>query len=150
MARISRSRYAAPKRSASPRPMAAPPAPNWRESVMTGIEVVGSRARRSGRGELVDQLAHGGGGAVERGLLGLGQLDLDDLFDALPAQLDRHAHEEALGAVLALQQRGAGEHGLRVAEDGAGPPGPRGGRGGGGRSGPQERQPPLPPRARAG
>src|SRR3990170_27610 len=128
MARISRSRYAAPKRSASARPMAAPPAPNWRESVMTGIEVVGSRARRSGRGELVDQLAHGGGGAVERGLLGLGQLDLDDAFHTPAAQLHGHADEEALGAVLALEERGAGKDGLRVAEDGADHLGHGGGR----------------------
>ena len=43
----------------------------------------------------------------------VGQLDLDDLGDTRAAQLDRHAHEQPVDAVLALQVAAQGRISLR-------------------------------------
>src|ERR671918_3169136 len=90
-ATTSRSRYSPSKRSASARPMPLPPAPNWRESVMTGIPVPTCGSGRRGRsepGERVNELAHGVGGALEGRLFVVGQVDRNDLDDAATAELD--------------------------------------------------------------
>src|SRR5947208_6778938 len=55
------------------------------------------------RREDADDLAHGVGGLVQHRLLLLGELELDDLLDSSRAELDRHAHVEAVDAVLALE-----------------------------------------------
>ena len=72
----------------------------------------GSRSRLIGSAlecrHRVDQLAHGVGRALQIGLLGLGELDLDDLLDAILAELHRHADEQAVDAVFALAQGRAG------------------------------------------
>src|SRR4026207_1731373 len=67
--------------------------------------------------QLVDELADRGGRLVEGGLLVLLQLDLDDLLDPVASELDRHPDVEALGAVLPVQVRGAGQDLLLVLAD---------------------------------
>jgi hypothetical protein len=57
-------------------------------------------------------------GFVQGGLLFGRELDLDDLFDALGAELARNADEETADAVLALQVRSAREDLLLILEDG--------------------------------
>ena len=47
----------------------------------------------------------------------VGQLELDDLLDAAGAELDRHAHVEAVDPVLALEVGGAGQDALLVEHD---------------------------------
>src|SRR4026207_239114 len=68
--------------------------------------------------QLLDELAYRRRRLVEGGLLLGGELDLDDLLDAGPAELDRHAHVEPLGPVLAVEIGGAGQDLLLVLEDG--------------------------------
>src|SRR4029077_10009567 len=50
-----------------------------------------------------DELANRVGAASELCLLGSGELDLDDLLDPLGAELTRHAHEDPVDPVLALE-----------------------------------------------
>ena len=67
-----------------------------------------SRCRRFGvRSRYVlrtdDDVADGVGRLAERRLLRLVEVDLEDLLDPLRAELHRHAHVEAVDAVLALE-----------------------------------------------
>src|SRR4051812_1173183 len=64
-----------------------------------------------------DKLADGARGPLELRLLLVGQADLDHLLEARGAQLAGHAHEDPAEAVLALEQRGAGQHALLVEHD---------------------------------
>src|SRR4029453_13724898 len=68
--------------------------------------------------QLVHQLADGAGGLVEGGLLLSGELDLDDLLDAAPAELHGHANIEPADAVLTVQVGRAGQDLLLVLQDG--------------------------------
>src|SRR5213593_4169383 len=68
--------------------------------------------------ELVDQLADGGRRLLEGGALLRGELDLDDLLDALPTELHGNAHVEPLHPVRAIQVGGARQDLLLVLEDG--------------------------------
>src|SRR5487761_2109195 len=52
----------------------------------------------------IHQLLHGGGALGQRRFLVRSQLDLVDLFDALRAQLHRHADEQAVNTVFAFEQ----------------------------------------------
>src|SRR3990172_10793729 len=114
-ATIALSSSSAPKRSASARPTGTPAAPNWREMVITGISR-SSRGRSQPR-HGVDELAHRRGRLIEGGLLVGGQLDLDDRCDAHPTELDRHAHEEPIHAVLALEVSRAGQDLVPITQD---------------------------------
>src|SRR5690349_11752699 len=140
-ATIARSSISDPKRSARALPMGAPAAPNWREMVITGITSVRSHpghgrvpsgkrvaaARRPAAKKralagvkprhCIDQLAHGSGRLVEGRLLVSGELDLDDLANATAAQLHRNADEQAVDAVLAVEQHGARQDLVAVVED---------------------------------
>src|SRR5690349_61596 len=64
-----------------------------------------------------DQLADGVHGFLEHGALVVGEVELDDLFDAASAELDGDADEEAVDAVLAVQVGGAGHDHLLVEDD---------------------------------
>src|SRR5262249_35147296 len=65
----------------------------------------------------LDDVAHGRSGLLEHPLLVGGQLELDDLRGAAGADLHRHAHVEAVDAVLAGQVRSAGKDALLVEHD---------------------------------
>ena len=54
---------------------------------------------------------------LKRGLLVGGQLDLDDLLDAVGAQLHGHADEQVVDAVLALQEHRARHDLLLILQD---------------------------------
>src|ERR1700693_952004 len=55
---------------------------------------------------------------VERSLLFGGELDLDNLLDALGAEFYRHTHIKALDSVFPFEIGGAGKNLLLVLEDG--------------------------------
>src|SRR5260221_3745645 len=76
------------------------------------------RQLRSRRLQLVEQFLNRGRRLVERCLLVRRQGDVDDLFDAVAAELYRHADVEVLQPVFALQVRGAGEDLALVLQDG--------------------------------
>ena len=65
----------------------------------------------------LDEIAHGAGRLVQRRALGVGQAQLEDLLDAGRAELDRHADEEAVDPVLALEQHAARQDALLVEQD---------------------------------
>ena len=119
--------------------MGAPPAPNWRESVMTAID--GEPERRDARRQASlstssrTEAAERSKAACSSGVSSI----CDDLLGPAPTELDRDADEEAIGAVLALEQDGAGQDGLRVAQDGVDHLGHGGGRGVVGRAGLEQR-----------
>src|ERR1035438_9653658 len=54
-----------------------------------------------------DQLLHRVGALLQGGLLFRGQLDLDDLLDAVRAQLARYADEQPVDTVFAFEIGGA-------------------------------------------
>src|SRR5712691_3482441 len=64
-----------------------------------------------------DELFDGVGGALERGTLVLGEIELDDLLRTARSELDRDADEEALDAILALESDRAGQDLLAVEHD---------------------------------
>src|ERR1035437_6242115 len=64
------------------------------------------------------QLLHRVGALLQGGLLFRGQLDLDDLLDAVRAQLAGHANEQAVDTVLAFEIGGARHDLLLVLKDG--------------------------------
>src|SRR3954465_8288854 len=59
--------------------------------------------------QLLEELLHRVCRLLQCGALLIGQLDLDDLLDAVAAELDRHAHVKIVEPVFALQVCGAGE-----------------------------------------
>src|ERR1700756_1910905 len=65
----------------------------------------------------VEQLLHRIGRLLQRGLLLGGQRDLDDLLDAVLAELHRYADVEIVEAVLAGEIGSAGEDLALVFED---------------------------------
>src|SRR5688572_3411921 len=67
--------------------------------------------------DYVDQFFYGAGRLIERGLFVGRQLDLDNLLDALRAQLDRHADEQVVHTVLALQEDRARHDLLLILQD---------------------------------
>ena len=79
-----------------------------------GANVVLFARRTEKLSEHADHLAHSVGGLPQRFLLGVVQLDLEDLLDALSAELHGDAHVEAVDPVLALEVGGAGQHTLLV------------------------------------
>src|SRR5450759_2097378 len=70
-------------------------------------EVLAAAARGPDLGQFGLQHAHqfrdGCGALLQRGLFLGGELDLENLFDPLRTQLDRHTHEEIPDAVLAVE-----------------------------------------------
>src|SRR4051794_1632300 len=98
---------------ASPRPDDAPHTiavlprrPRSIARTVAGVRHPGLRAQHA------DDVAHGVRRLREHRLLGVVEVDLEDLLDPFPAELDRDAHIEAVDAVLALEVRGAREHAL--------------------------------------
>src|SRR5581483_9488053 len=65
-------------------------------------------------GQDADDVAHRVARRLQRVALVVGEIELDDLLDPARAELARHAHVEAVDAVLALEVRGAREHALLV------------------------------------
>src|SRR3954469_18988502 len=66
----------------------------------------------------VHQLLDRGRGLVERGPLGVGELDLPDLLDALGPELRGHPHVQAVDAELAFQVAAGGQDLVLVLQDG--------------------------------
>src|ERR1700736_614420 len=65
----------------------------------------------------LDQLLNSVGGLFEEGAFAFAEFDFDDLLDALRAEFDGDAYEEAVDAVLALQVGGTGHNHLLVEQD---------------------------------
>src|SRR2546423_8036631 len=63
------------------------------------------------------KLPHGGGGLLQRGVFFRRQLDLNDFFDAVRAELHGHAHEQPFDPVFTFEIDGARQNLFLVLED---------------------------------
>src|SRR5579862_1052099 len=85
--------------------------------VTMAVRPLRPRFKRPLRRQDADDLTDGLGARPQRGALVIGEVELDDLLDALRAELHRHAHVQAVDAVLALEVRRARKHALLVQHD---------------------------------
>src|SRR2546421_3098908 len=83
----------------------------------SAVRPLSPRSKNSLRGQDADDLAHGVGRSLQRRTLVVGEVELDDLLDTAGAELDRHAHVQAVDPVLALEVRRAREDAFLVEHD---------------------------------
>src|SRR2546428_10758152 len=108
-------------RAARSTPCTAPSTGWWTRSWPAPTPISGSipagRVLRESDLKLRHQLPHRRRGAVQRRLLLGGELDFDDLLQALRAQPGRNSQEQIAVAVLAVQVDGAGQDHVPVQQD---------------------------------
>src|SRR5215510_7244537 len=89
---------------------------SWQSRLIAAVISLARISRMSDL-QLLGQLAHGRRRPLEGGRLLGCQRDLDDLLDPPAPQLDRHPDEQPADPVLALQEGGARQDLLLVAQD---------------------------------